>query len=276
MNVDCREGGYALACRNGVLDGRQLYRLARQKHLRREEKIKKTIRGLLCVALAISMLCASALAEIELIPQSKTMYLNSRDGKGLSTTREIAISGINSDSKITAPKSSKPSVLKIDHLTVLNEHTVPYEGEKVEHSSATLFVGLNKPGRSTVSVNVDGETYRTKLKVAQYVNPVKKLVVTGISGKNLKSLFRTSGSAVGTLASNAKAGQVVLTAADGWRIRKIGFISLDGTIVIERKTGVKTYRMSVPAMKKGSVYLITAMIENAATGGFIDTMYMLK
>lgn len=40
----------------------------------------KTIRRLLCVALAISMLCASALAEIELIPQSKTMYLNSRDG----------------------------------------------------------------------------------------------------------------------------------------------------------------------------------------------------
>ena len=158
----------------------------------------------------------------------------------------------------------------------MNEHTVPYEGENVEHSSATLFVGLYKSGRSTVSVNVDGETYRTNLKLAQYVNPVKKLVVTGINGKNLKSLFRTSGSAVGTLASNAKAGQVVLTAADGWRIRKIGFISLDGTNVIERKTGVKTYRMPVSAMKKGSVYLITAMIENAATGGVIDIMYMLK
>ena len=81
VNVDCLEGGYALTCRNGVLDGCQLYRLARQKHLRREEKIMKNIRRLLCVSLAISMLCASALAEIELIPQSKTMYLNSRDGK---------------------------------------------------------------------------------------------------------------------------------------------------------------------------------------------------
>lgn len=147
----------------------------------------KTIGRLLCVALAISMLCASALAEIELIPQSKTMYLNSRDGKGFAATREIDISGINADSKITEPKSSKPSVLKIDHLTFSTEQTVLYEGEKAEHNKATLSVRLNKPGKSTVSVNVDGVTYKTKLKVAQYVNPVKKFVISGISGKNLKS-----------------------------------------------------------------------------------------
>jgi hypothetical protein len=236
----------------------------------------KTIRRLLCVALAISMLCASALAEIELIPQSKTMYLNSRDGKGLAATREIAISGINADSKITEPKSSKPSVLKIDHLTFSTEQTVLYEGEKAEHNKATLSVRLNKPGKSTVSVNVDGVTYKTKLKVAQYVNPVKKFVISGISGKNLKSRFNTSGSANAVLAADAKAGQVVFTMADGWRIKKTGFIALDETIVHERKTGVRTYRMSVPAMKKGKLYLISATTENIETGGVIDIMYMLK
>ena len=40
----------------------------------------KTIRRLFCVALAVSMLCASALAEIKLVPESTTMYLNSRNG----------------------------------------------------------------------------------------------------------------------------------------------------------------------------------------------------
>jgi hypothetical protein len=64
--------------------------------------------------------------------------------------------------------------------------------------------------------------------------------------------------------------------ADGWRIKKTGFIALDETIVHERKTGVRTYRMSVPAMKKGNMYLIVATTENIETGGVIDIMYMLK
>ena len=236
----------------------------------------KTIRRLFCVALAVSMLCASALAEIKLVPESTTMYLNSRNGKSLTATRDIAISGISSDSKITAPKSSNPAVLGIDHLTIGKEWVKQFPGEKVEHNSATLSVRLHKPGKATVSVNVDGETYKTKLKVAQYVNPVKKFVISGISGKNLKSRFNTSGSANAVLASNAKAGQVVLTMADGWRIKKIGFIALDETIVHERKTDVRTYRMSVPAMKKGNMYLIVARTENIETGGVIDIMYMLK
>ena len=37
-----------------------------------------------------------------------------------------------------------------------------------------------------------------------------------------------------------------------------------------------TYRMSVPAMKKGNMYLIVATTENTETGGVIDIMYMLK
>ena len=236
----------------------------------------KTIRRLFCVALAVSMLCASALAEIKLVPESTTMYLNSRNGKALTATRDIAISGVSSDSKITAPKSSNPAVLGIDHLTIGKEWVESFPGDKVEHNSATLSVRLHKPGKATVSVNVDGETYKTKLKVAQYVNPVKKLVITGISGKNLKSQFKTSGSASATLASDAEAGQVILTAAEGWRIRKIGFFSLDETITYERKTGVSTYRMPIPEMKKGGIYAITARTENIATGGIIDIMYMLR
>ena len=236
----------------------------------------KTIRRLFCVALAVSMLCASALAEIKLIPESTTMYLNSRNGKSLTATRDITISGISPDSKIAAPESSNPSVLGIDHLTIGREWVESFPGDKAEHNSATLSVRLHKPGKSTVSVNVDGETYKTKLKVAQYVNPVKKLVITGISGKNLKSQFKTSGSTSATLASDTEAGQVILTAAEGWRIRKIGFFSLDETITYERKTGVSTYRMPVPEMKKGNVYAITARTENIATGGIIDIMYMLR
>ena len=56
------------------------------------KNITKTIRRLFCVALAVSMLCASALAEIKLIPESATMYLNSRNGKSLTATRDIRTS----------------------------------------------------------------------------------------------------------------------------------------------------------------------------------------
>ena len=236
----------------------------------------KIIKRLLCVALAVSMLCAAALAEIELVPESTTMYLNSRNSQTLTATRSIAINGIGLDSKIVNPKSSKPAVLSIYDLTLNKDRVENFPGEPVENMRATLHVSLHKPGKSTVSVKVDGKTYRTKLKVAQYVNPVKSFVITSISGKNLKSQFSTSGSAVGTLASNAKAGQARLTTASGWIIRKIGFINAEDTITHQRRTATTTIKLPIPAMKKGQYYVISATLQNAATGGVIDIMYMLK
>jgi len=239
----------------------------------------KAIRKLLCIALTVSMLCAAAfpaLAEIELVPESTTMYLNSRNSKGLTATRYIAINGIGLNSKITNPKSSKPAVLSIDDLTRSTDHIEQFPGEAVDRISATLSVSLHKPGKSTVSVVVDGKTYKTKLNVAQYVNPVKSFVITGISGKNLKSQFRTSGSAVGTLASNAKAGQARLTVANGWIVRKIAFIGAEDTITHQRRAATTTVKLPIPAMKKGQYYVISATLQNAATGGVIDIMYMLK
>ena len=239
----------------------------------------KTIRKLLCIALAVSMLCAAAypaLAEIELVPESTTMYLNSINSKNLTATRNITINGIGLDSKITAPKSSKPAVLSIDQLKLETRHLESFPGEAVNQITATLSVSLHRPGRSTVSVKVDGKTYNSKLKVEQYVNPVKSFVITGISGKNLKSQFRTSGGASASLTSNARAGQVKLVAASGWKIRKIGFISADDTITHERRAATTTVKLPIPAMKKGQYYVISATLQNAATGGFIDIMYMLK
>ncbi len=239
----------------------------------------KTVRRLLCFALTVSLLCAAAfpaLAEIKLVPESTTMYLNSRNGKAFSATRDIVINGIGLDSKITNPKSSKSAVLSIDHLTLSKDHLELFPGEAVDQIYATLSVKLHKPGKSTVSVKVDGKTYKSKLNVAQYVNPIKSLVITGISGKNLKSQFSTSGSASATLTSDAKAGQVRLTAASGWRIRQIGFISLEDTIIHERKTGGTTIKLPIPAMKMGNYCVIAAKFQNIATGGIIDTMYMLK
>jgi len=239
----------------------------------------KTIRKLLCIALIVSILCVAAfpaLAEIELVPESTTMYLNSTNSRNLTATRNIAISGIGLDSKITAPKNSKPAVLSIDQLKLETRHLESFPGEAVDQITATLSVNLHRPGRSTVSVKVDGKTYKSKLKVEQYVNPVKSFVITGISGKNLKSQFRTSGSAVGTLASNAKAGQARLTVANGWIVRKIAFIGAEDTITHQRRAATTTVKLPIPAMKKGQYYVISATLQNAATGGVIDIMYMLK
>jgi len=245
----------------------------------KEEIIMKTIRKLLCIALIVSILCVAAfpaLAEIELVPESTTMYLNSTNSRNLTATRNIAISGIGLDSKITAPKSSKPAVLSIDQLKLETRHLESFPGEAVDQITATLSVNLHRPGRSTVSVKVDGKTYKSKLKVEQYVNPVKSFVITGISGKNLKSQFRTSGGASASLTSNARAGQVKLVAASGWKIRKLGFISADDAIIYERKAGTAAFRLTIPAMKKGAYYAIPATLQNTSTGGFIDIMYMLK
>ena len=239
----------------------------------------RTIRRLLCVVLAVSMLCAAAipaLAEITLEPGSTTMYLNCKNGKGHTTLRNININGINMDSKITDPKSSKPSVLNIDSL-LFSKHTQQYfPGDSADFCSATLSVLLHKPGKSTVSVVVDGKTYKTKLTVNQYVNPIKSFVITSVSGKNVKSLFNTTGSTTGTLTSDTKAGQVRLTTAKGWKITKIAFISIDDAISYERKTGDTTVKLPIPAMKKGGLYTIGMTFKNIATGGIIDGMYLLR
>lgn len=238
----------------------------------------KTIRRSLCVALAVFVLITAtlpALAEIRLVPESVPLYMNSKNGKDYTATRNITISGIDSDSKITDPKSSKPSVLRIDQLNIEKTHLEALSGTSYEEISAKLSVRLKKPGEATVSVKVNGETYKTKVEVAEYVNPVKSFVITGISGKNLKSQFNTSGSASGALTSDAKAGQVRLTAANDWKIRKIGLICLDDIIMYERVPGPKTCVLDIPAMKKGNYYIIGARLESTITGGFIDILYTI-
>lgn len=81
-----------------------------------------------------------------------------------------------SDVKASSLKSSDRSVVSIKQ-------------EKGEYGLYYFYLKAQKPGSASVSVKIGGKTYKTKVTVTKYVNPVKSVKIgsTSVSGSKFNS-----------------------------------------------------------------------------------------
>ena len=230
----------------------------------------KNIRKIVCVLLAALLLVLTAAPAFAVtIDAPAKVYL---DGKNTEGYADIWISDLSASSKITNIKSSDTKVVKPSSL---NYSTWSYtnldddwEDEDSTEYSADIGCRAIKPGTATISFKVDGKSYSKKITVLGYVNPIKSLVISGFSKANLKSKFTKEDYLQQILKSNAKAGQIKVKAATGWKIKSISW-SDGGANGDERSMNVKSGRSSmnlaIPAMKKTGKYYIDIEFYNTKT-----------
>jgi len=114
--------------------------------------------------------------------------------------------------KITNLKSNKTSVVKVSKT----ENT--YSGT----TSTSIYLTAKKAGTATVSFKYNGKTYKTKVTVKKYTNPVSSIT---IGSTKLSSSKFSSKSAV-TLSYSKYAGKKVkvkATLKSGWKVSEEGW-----------------------------------------------------
>ncbi len=239
----------------------------------------KHVRRIVCAALVAVMLVLSALPACAASVDwgSKTIHLTSKSGEA--NFVDIFIEDLNG-AKVTDVKSSKPGVVGIITRRDTVSTLVNYEDENDHEEEDSVRIGLigRKKGSATISFKINGKSYKHTYTVVGYVNPLKSFVLSGISGANLKSKFANGVIVDDKLKADAKAGDLVLTAASGWKIKQVMWVDLKNDEDMTRNTprGASSVRMSLPAMKKNGQYAIRMHFINSKTKADTWLIYFIK
>jgi len=241
----------------------------------------------------LSVLLVAALLILSAVPAFAEPYFDDNPMKIMWTTTEktssyyttsLYIGSLTKKSTVTDVKSSKPSVVSIDYVAKYNStsETKYFDPDRKETgSSSYVSIGLKikKTGKATISFKVDGKTYKKVITAVSYENPVKSFQLTGVSTKNMKSLFAKKNYAEESLSKNAKAGAVKVTAAKGWKVKRIYWE--DYSDYSDREygfgsNGAATASMAIPSMKKNTSYYIYIQLRNEDLGVDQTVYYYLR
>ena len=238
----------------------------------------KTFRKLLCtlmVAMLFVATMASALAE-----DTITIYLNSKDGGY--TYNSFDVNDVKPDSKITSVKSSNKEIIELNSMYT-SRSSYYYFSDKTTRDNnpyVDISVYAKKAGKATVTYKVDGEKKTQKFVIKDYTNPVKSFILSGISTKNLKSVFDSNSYNNRTLKKDAKAGEMTFKAASGWKITSVYWEDYTNQCEYEFYTwggkGVSSVTLNVPEMLKDNEYYINCNFVNTKTNGRLNVSYSIR
>ena len=240
------------------------------------KRITKRISAVfLALALTLTMVPAAVQASPELsVPKSVTVYRETKNSGHVS----FSVSGLNAKQSISKA-SVKSSNTKVAAPNSISHDSWSYKTEYFdkgqngyEDIGKTVRMSFNsqKLGTSTVSYKIGSKTYKTKVTVLKYTNPVKSLTIPGIKG-NQAGKFKNGCYAETKMSSSTKGiGKVTLNAASGWKIRNVGLYNKDYSLsrsVSCYEKPQSSLTLYTGAMKKGAGYRVNASMVNTKTGG---------
>ncbi|MBQ8527073.1 MAG: hypothetical protein IJ429_01245 [Lachnospiraceae bacterium] len=262
--------------------------------------MRKTIKKFLTIALAATVAVSAftpVTAKAADVPSSMTIYRTSKSG---TSNTSIYISNLKKSA--TIKKSSvKSSDKKVATINYLNKDTYNstynykyYNGSKdntYKNSYANYYISLSlkKAGTSTISYKLDGKTYKTKVTVKNYTNPLKSVKISGISG-NLAGKLKKQNSAKAKLKKSPKNATVKLTANKNWKITGVSLstvkkIKQDGGTSYSTQEqysyyayngGKSSATLRVGNLSKKNAYQVNVNMVNTKTGGSLYCTYNIN
>lgn len=190
--------------------------------------MKKTIKKLISFIFVITMMMATVapvFAEedyVEILRTEKEiqtiLYPDVSAGPNLAFTKN----------KVSSLKNSNPSVGDLIHQ---EDYRGGYE----------TWFDPKKAGKTTVSFKYQGKTYKTKITVKKYINPVKSITIGNkiISGSSKKSIYRLKSSDF----ANKKV-KINISSKKGWKVNGIEYKGKrykNGAKISIKKTGKNDY-----------------------------------
>lgn len=246
---------------------------------------KKLFVSALSAVMAFSTMTISASAATKIsVPKSVTVYTNS--------SASISIPGLGTaKNKITKSsiKSSNNNVAEPSALTT-NVNTYSYKSEPLtkggspyssssNSNSQSIELWTKKPGTATVSFKIGSKSYKTKVTILKYANPIKSIVLTGANGnKNFASKTKSSSYGSVKLAKKTQSkAWLTVTAASGWKISYANIGSENGNNAIHYYSSpnkpVSSLTMGAGTIKKGGYISVTLI--NTKTNANLNVYYDL-
>ena len=224
---------------------------------------------LICTVMAALMI-ASALVPalgVSVDTSNATIYL-----AGWPYRYELVISNLDKKDRITNIRSSNPSVLQPRELVRETSDSIPLVDGGSDYSDdyAVLHLRPKQKGTATISFKVSGQTFRKRITVVDYVNPISALYITPVSKSNLKSKFASSNSASMQVKRTRSAGTLTVKAARNWKITRVRWMveGLDPIYIrtIESIGGLSTAKLNVDKLKKNANYECRVHLFNTRNG----------
>ncbi len=135
-------------------------------------------------------------------------------------------------SAANAKKSGvKSSNKKVATLVAIDNNEYSYEDSGENMSSHSYNCGvrikLKKPGTTTITCKTGGKTYKKKVIIKKYVNPVSSVTITGVNrGKNIAGKTRKK-NYVNFKGAKCESSKITVVPKKGWTLESISFSCYD-------------------------------------------------
>ncbi len=209
--------------------------------------MNKTLKRVLTLALALMMLLSLSVAafadegEVYPVTGTVTIYLD-RNTNQYPGSQSLWLALASADKSFTIKRSSvkvtagtaEAQLYAFEKSFYGYDEQYDWSGEQTWEGESSyrsydysIGVHVSKPGTFTVKYKIGTTSYSFKVKVLQYVNPVKTITLTGVNGGSsfaARTKYEYSNSA-DRLSLPAKKTNTSLkvTAKDGWKFTNIQF-----------------------------------------------------
>ena len=198
-------------------------------------------------------------------------YFNQRSKSNVAT---VEVAGLTKDQKITkgSVKSSNPAVGKIMGYTrrAYNSSTAKVDSKSKKSSTSsytyTIRVKVFAVGNTSITYDIDGQTYTTVLYIDEFKSPLQSITLTGVnSGEDLSSKidFSKGNTKLTFDSADVKKAKLKITPATGWRVVRMSCEN-ESTGYEYSKTSYSTSKklktLTIGKLKAKYDYYITATL----------------
>lgn len=257
--------------------------------------MKQLTKRLLAFAMALTLVCTIAPLTAEAAPnydKTQTIYMTAKD-EMYSSVQAILISNLTKSQTInkSSIKSTNKNIVEpyyVNKMTNTYSYEYKYMDSKLKdnkYSGANYYsnIGLRmkKKGTATISFKIGSKTYKSKITVKAYENPIKTANIAGIkNGKstNLASKTKNSNYANLKLTSTKKNAVVKFTANSGWKITSVEVADEDNTVyrMSNSDKPVTTASMNVGTLTKNKRVSVRVYFTNTKTKGTLECCYFIN
>lgn len=245
------------------------------KQTEKRQLFKKQVCMALAILLAVTVAMPQSVQAAISAPPSLTYYDDGAEYISFS----VDGLGKNQEVKKSSVKSSNTGVATLYYLSKHSSKSqtssfVGEEDSKYESYSATISLDVKKPGSTVISYKIGSKTYKTKITIKPYVNPVSSVTMTGVNGgKNFASLTNKRDYASVSLTKASKNAVVKVKPKSGWKVRSIT-VSDEKTgdyheVYNYGSKGVSNATLQVPTFSGGSIH-VSCLDKN---GNSLDVSY---
>ncbi len=254
--------------------------------------MNKTMKRVLTLALAMLMLLSLTVTAFaddgEVYPATGTVTVYRTDKSGESYVTVTLASGSKNFTIKRSSVTVKPGTTGAA-LVEFNKHRDIVDGEYDYgmgqwdkggwyDCNYTATLRVSAAGTATVKYKIGTTSYTLKVKVLDYVNPVKTITLTGVnSGKSFAARTNPSTYATKSLALKKTTKNAVLkvTAKSGWKINSVGIQDqTTGAVrIFANYSGVSSATLKWGTLNKAHIYSIELELVNTKNGASMTVSY---